>query len=193
MDQDMENEYGMDPAFLERDALRKAGKPVEIARTERLFIRESILADVPMLYKIWTQSGISDDIKPMQPSLPEEIEFMAAYIHHAYAFYDFGLWTVLEKESGQIVGRAGLFPSEILDNAVELGYLIAPEYQRKGYATECGRAILSYAVEVLDLPEVHLLTGSKNIASIKTAKSLGFEKKEILHADGRGLLHFIFY
>ncbi len=112
----------MDPAFLERDARRKAGKPVEIARTERLIVRETILKDVPDLYKIWREPGTSDYIRPMQPTLEEELEFMEAYIRHAYAFYDFGLWTVLEKESGQVVGRAGLFLSEILENAVELGF-----------------------------------------------------------------------
>lgn len=185
--QDME----IDPAFLERDMLRKAGQPVEIARTERLVIRETVLSDVPKLYRIWKAPGMGDYIKPMQDTLEEEIEFMQAYIRHAYAFYDYGLWTILEKESSQIIGRSGLFPSDVLEDAVEFGYMIAPDYQKKGYALESGRAILSYAKEVLDMEEIHLLSDQRNEASLRTALALGFTEAECFYEQGWKLVHFI--
>jgi RimJ/RimL family protein N-acetyltransferase len=187
---DLNMEIEMDPAFLERDAIRKSGRPVKIAETERLILRESVLADVPVFYESWIRSGRNHDVMQMQSSLQEELEFMDAYIRHAYAFYDYGLWTVLEKESGQIVGRAGLQPSEILNDAVELGYLIDPQYQRKGYATECGCVILKYAHEVLDMEEIHLLTDHWNEASIRTAERLGFKNIENIIENNRRLLHF---
>lgn len=181
----------MDAAFLERDACRKAGRPVEIVRTERLLVRETVLSDVSELYRIWQEPGVGAYIKPMQPTLEKETEFMRAYIHHAYSFYDFGLWTVLEKESGQVVGRAGLFPSEILDEAVELGYLIAPAYQRRGYAKECAGAILAYAEQVLDMEEIHLLADCRNEASIRTAEALGFSETERIRHGKNVLVHYI--
>lgn len=181
----------LDPAFLERESCRKAGRPVEIARTERLLIRETILSDVPKLYRIWQEPGMGDYIKPMQPTLEEEMDFMQAYIRHAYLFYDFGLWTVLEKESSKIVGRAGLFPSEMLENAVELGYMIAPACQGQGYAKECGKAILTYAENVLDMEEIHLLSDCRNEASIRTALAVGFSQKEPLFKENRELAHLV--
>lgn len=181
----------MDPAFLERDACRKAGKPVEIARTKRTVIRESVLSDVEALYRIGRLPQISPRVQPMQPTLKEEREFMEAYIGHAYLFYDYGLWTILHKESGQIIGRAGLMPSEILEDAVELGYMITPEYQKQGFAYECGNAILNYAHDILDLAEVHLLAEPCNEASVKTAEKLGFLRTEVLYQMDRELLHYI--
>ena len=100
---------------------------------------------------------------------------MEAHIRHAYLFYDFGLWTVIEKQGGQIIGQAGLFVSELLDDAVELGYLIGQLYRGKGYAQECGRAILTYAEEVLDLEELHVLIERTNDKSLHVAQKLGFE------------------
>jgi RimJ/RimL family protein N-acetyltransferase len=188
MDLDMDIE--MDPAFLERDAQRKAGQPVKIAETERLLLRESILSDTPIFYENRARTGGNREVMQMQPSLSEEMEFMDAYIRNAYAFYDYGLWTVLEKESGRIIGRAGLQPSEILKDAVELGYMIIPNYQHRGYAVECGLAILQYAHEVLDMEEIHLLTDDWNEASIRTAERLGFQKTESIHTNNRKLLHF---
>lgn len=181
----------MDPAFLERDACRKEGRPVLIAETERLIIRETVLTDVPELYRIWQEPGVGDYIPPMQPTLQEEMEYTAAYIRHAYAFYDYGLWTVLDQRSGCIVGRAGLSVSEILEDAVELGYLIAPEYQRQGLAVECGKAILAYAGSTLDISELHLFTDRRNTASIRTAERLGFVQKNTLCRDGRRIIHYI--
>lgn len=186
----------IDPAFLERDRLRKEGLPVQIAVTDRLLIRETIKEDIPSLYEIWKQEGMIRGIVPVLKTLEEETEFMEAYIRHAYLFYDFGLWTVLEKESGRIIGQAGLFVSEKLEDAVELGYLIGKSDRRKGYAVECGRAILSYAEEVLDLEEVHVLIEKKNEASMGVARYLGFlpyaadvSSVEERALEGAGLVH----
>ena len=181
----------LDREFLKRDKLRKAGKPVEIARTKRLLIRESTQEDVPALYEIWKMPGMSDYVQPMQPTLEEEQSFMRSYIRHQYRFYDFGLWTVTEQDSGHAVGRAGLFLSEILPESVELGYMIAPDCQRRGYAVECGRAIVAYAKEILDLPALHILADCRNLPSAKTAVRLGFTERERIRREGTELIHFM--
>ena len=110
--------WEMDPEFEKRDALRKAGLPVEIARTDRLLIRETIDSDIADLYQIGTDQTVTKYIAPMQLTLEEEMIYTKAYVRHMYAFYDFGLWTVLEKGTSgheRVIGRAGLFPTERLD------------------------------------------------------------------------------
>lgn len=187
----MWEEIELDPEFLKRDALRKAGQPVTIAVTKRLLIRETVMEDVPELYRICQKDGVRGRIKPLKPTLKEESEFMQAYISHAYLFYDFGLWTVLEKVGGRVIGRAGLMVSEILDDGVELGYLIDPALQRQGYAKECGQAILAYARDILDMEKLHLLIDCRNEASLRTADSLGFVEMERLERDGAELAHLV--
>lgn len=185
----MWDEMGQDPEFLKRDALRKAGRPVTIAVTKRLLIRETVMEDVPELYQICQKDGVRGLVKPLLPTLEEELEFMRAYISHAYPFYDFGLWTVIERSGGRVIGRAGLMVSELLDDGVELGYLIDPAWQRQGYAKECGQAILAYARDVLDMEELHLLTDCRNEASLRTAAALRFAETERLWRDGAELVH----
>ena len=170
-----ESDWELDPEFEKRDALRKAGIPVEIARTDRLLIRETIDSDIPELYRIGTDQAVTKYIVPMQPTLEEEIVYTKAYVRHMYAFYDFGLWTVLEKDAyGQerVIGRAGLFPSERLDGQIEMGYMIAPECQGNGYGKEAAETVLRYAFNVLDLEEVHLFAEKENKASVKLAETL---------------------
>lgn len=170
-----ESDWELDPEFEKRDALRKAGIPVEIARTDRLLIRETIDSDIPELYRIGTDQAVTKYIVPMQPTLEEEIVYTKAYVRHMYAFYDFGLWTVLEKDAyGQerVIGRAGLFPSERLTGQIEMGYMIAPECQGNGYGKEAAEIVLRYAFNVLDLEEVHLFAEKENKASVKLAETL---------------------
>ena len=170
-----ESDWELDPEFEKRDALRKAGIPVEIARTDRLLIRETIDSDIPELYRIGTDQAVKKYIESMQLTLEEEIVYTKAYVRHMYAFYDFGLWTVLEKDAyGQerVIGRAGLFPSERLAGQIEMGYMIAPECQENGYGKEAAEIVLRYAFNVLDLEEVHLFAEKENKASVKLAETL---------------------
>lgn len=153
----------------------KQGIPVEIARTDQLLIRETIDSDISELYRIGTDQAVRKYIAPMQPTLEEEIVYTKAYVRHMYAFYDFGLWTVLEKDAyGQerAIGRAGLFPSERLAGQIEMGYMIAPECQGNGYGKEAAEIVLRYAFNVLDLEEVHLFAEKENKASVKLAETL---------------------
>ena len=170
-----ESDWELDPEFEKRDALRKAGIPVEIARTDQLLIRETIDSDISELYRIGTDQAVRKYIAPMQPTLEEEIVYTKAYVRHMYAFYDFGLWTVLEKDAyGQerVIGRAGLFPSERLAGQIEMGYMITPECQGNGYGKEAAETVLRYAFNVLDLEEVHLFAEKENKASVKLAETL---------------------
>ena len=170
-----ESDWELDPEFEKRDALRKAGIPVEIARTDQLLIRETIDSDISELYRIGTDQAVRKYIAPMQPTLEEEIVYTKAYVRHMYAFYDFGLWTVLEKdayEQERVIGRAGLFPSERLGGQIEMGYMIAPECQGNGYGKEAAETVLRYAFNVLDLEEVHLFAEKENKASVKLAETL---------------------
>lgn len=170
-----ESDWELDPEFEKRDALRKAGIPVEIARTDQLLIRETIDSDISELYRIGTDQAVRKYIAPMQPTLEEEIVYTKAYVRHMYAFYDFGLWTVLEKDAyGQerVIGRAGLFPSERLAGQIEMGYMIAPECQGNGYGKEAAEIVLRYAFNVLDLEEVHLFVEKENKTSVKLAETL---------------------
>ena len=188
-----ESDWELDPEFEKRDALRKAGIPVEIARTDRLLIRETIDSDISELYRIGTDQAVRKYIAPMQPTLEEEIVYTKAYVRHMYAFYDFGLWTVLEKDAyGQerVIGRAGLFPSERLAGQIEMGYMIAPECQGNGYGKEAAETVLRYAFNVLDLEEVHLFVEKENKASVKLAETLLIKVPSGQKEKWQALAHF---
>lgn len=86
----------------------------------------------------------------------------------------FGYFAVILKESGTLIGQAGLMKSTINGNeAVELGYILDNAYWHHGYGTEAARACLEYAFGVLELKTVCCSIRPENVASIRVAERLG--------------------
>jgi ribosomal-protein-alanine N-acetyltransferase len=126
----------------------------------------------------------------------DTVEKVAGYTKHHYEVFEFGFWAVEEKKSGNLTGVVGfripqddgigdvdyyvlsLDDENILDDTLELGYHIFPEYRRKGYAKEACRAAIEYAEEEFGTVQFIVRIGKENIVSKKVAESLGFVRTE---------------
>ncbi len=105
---------------------------------------------------------------------------MAMMIGHQ-AVRGFGFYSVIEKSSGDWVGRVGpWFPEGWI--APEVGWTIHPRYTRKGYAKEAGAACVDYVFNTLGWGEVIHVIADGNIGSIKTAEAIG--SKYLRSIDG---------
>lgn len=90
----------------------------------------------------------------------------------------FGLWAVLLKETGEMIGQCGLTWQCVGENSVlEIGYLFKKDFWHKGYATEAATVCKQYAFEVLDIDEVYSIIRDTNIASQAVAKRNGMTLK----------------
>lgn len=159
---------------------RLAGIPWDILETERLYVRESMVEDVEDFYCIYGEPSITDYVEELFENPDEERAYMEDYISHMYGFYGFGMWTVIEKSGNEIIGRAGLDVREGYE-LPELGFVIKKSYQRKGYAEEACRAILTHAKEVLLFDKVQALVEEANAASVSLLVKLGFAyQREVL-------------
>jgi len=170
----VESLAGLDGRYLERVCRRYAGLPWEILQTKRCIVREMTTADVPSFYEIYREPSITAYMEDLFPDPEQETEYVKSYIKNVYEFYEYGLWTIIDRQSGRIIGRAGLSWREETETT-ELGYVIAVPFQRKGYAFEVCSAILQYAWEELELEEVSAYVKGENEASIGLCKKLGFQ------------------
>lgn len=169
----------LDIEYLERVRRRYNHIPWDIGETDRCLIRELSLSDLPALYELYDKPGMTDYVEPLY-DYETELEYQKAYIENMYGFYEYGMWLVFSKETGKLIGRAGLEHDE-------LGYMIAPEFQNRGYATEVCRFIIDYARENTDFEELYCQIDERNEASVRLAKKLGFTNSghvdEDIHAS----------
>ncbi len=159
----------LDIDYLERVRRRYNHIPWDIGETDRCLIRELSLSDLPALYELYDKPGMTDFVEPLY-DYETELEYQKAYIENMYGFYEYGMWLVFSKETGKLIGRAGLEHNE-------MGYMIAPEFQNLGYATEVCRFIVDYARKNTDFEELYCRIDEKNVASVRLAKRLGFVRK----------------
>ena len=102
---------------------RLAGLPWNILTTGRCAVRETTVEDVDSFYRIYAEPSITEYMENLFADRDEEAAYIKDYIEKVYTFYGYGMWTVLEKKSGEVIGRAGITWREGYD-LPELGFEI---------------------------------------------------------------------
>ncbi|WP_408069906.1 GNAT family N-acetyltransferase [Butyrivibrio sp. JL13D10] len=153
---------------------RYAHLPWEILQTDRCIIRETTVEDVDEFYRLYADPEMTRYMEGLFKNPEDEKRYTRDYIEKVYGLLGFGTWTVIRKEDGKIIGRAGFSVRNGFDD-IELGFLIGTEFQRQGYAYEVCRAILDYGKQVLQFGKVQTFVKAENAVSIHLCKKLGFE------------------
>ena len=163
----------IDARFLDRVYRRFHDIPWDIAETQRLRIREITVADVPRLYELYSDASVTQFMEPLFAEPEREMTFTREYIKNISLFYGYGMWVLEVRESGQVIGRAGLEYKEGFEG-LELGFMLGVAYQHQGYAYEACSAILSYGIEELGQENYCSFINENNEASIRLCGRLGF-------------------
>lgn len=171
----------LDVDYLEQVYRRYKGIPWDILDTPRCHLRETIEADVDDFYQIYAEPSITRYMENLFSDTAQEKEYIRKYIKNVYGFYGFGVWTVIKKDTGEIIGRAGISYREGFEEP-ELGFVIGVPWQRLGYALEVCQAVLQYGREQLGFAKVQALVQPNNRASLQLCTKLGMaiEGMEIL-------------
>lgn len=176
--------------FLQHVYERHHHLPWTILTTERCIVKEFSMEYLDELFALYAGEGMTDYMEPLFP-YEQEREYQQAYIENMYEFFGYGMWIVCEKETGKLIGRAGVEHREEFQGELELGYAIGVPYQGKGYATEVCEAILSYTGEELGFPEVYCLIEEGNSVSEHLAEKIGFSYRETLAIDGKKMRKYV--
>jgi RimJ/RimL family protein N-acetyltransferase len=84
-------------------------------------------------------------------------------------------FTVLERETGRLVGDVGLSPADDEPGVIKIGYTIDPAFQGRGYATEAVRALVAYAFDTLGADIVRAYASAENLPSHRVAEKAGLK------------------
>ena len=141
--------------------------------TTRLLLRPMHAADIDALLHIFTDPIVmaAFDAAPFDRQQMEQ--WLQRNLDHQER-YGYGLFAVILKANGLLVGDCGL---EIMgvDGTVEaeLGYDFRSDYWGQGLATEAASAVRDYAFQVLRLPRLVSLIRQRNLASQRVAEKVG--------------------
>lgn len=164
-----------------------------ILETERLMLREMNQEDYEALCRMLQDEEV---MYAYEHAFEEEEahQWLDRQIQR-YQEFGYGLWAVILKENGEMIGQCGITRQECDGKTVlEVGYLFEKAYWHHGYATEAAAACKEYAFEKLGAKEVYSIIRDNNQASQNVAKRNGMEcrgmfVKHYYHMD---MPHLIF-
>ncbi|EFE55528.1 MULTISPECIES: GNAT family N-acetyltransferase [Providencia] len=146
--------------------------------TDRLILNKHQVSDFPALAKLWATESMVRYIGGMPSSERESWMRMLAY-GGLWPLLGFGYWAVREKASGQYIGDLGFadfhrMVEPHVKGIPEAGWVIAPEHQGKGYATEAMQAALSWLTKENKYRQSICFIEPRNLASLRVAEKLGY-------------------
>jgi len=146
--------------------------------TDRLLLRALSLDDAPVFFELNSDPEVvrytgGDSLG----SVAEARQRICERILRDYAVHGFGRCAMILKETGALIGLAGLKHLDEFEQ-VDVGYRLLRKFWGRGLATEAARASIAYGFDVLRLPQIIGLVDPPNLASVRVLEKSGlvFEK-----------------
>jgi RimJ/RimL family protein N-acetyltransferase len=156
--------------------------------TERLILRGWRKDDFRPYHAILSEPDVHRHFGP-EPMGQEECWRRLTASVGGWQLNGFGTWGVEQKSDSKLVGNVGLFTAwrdlepEFGDEP-EMGWIMATETHGRGLAGEACRAVVDWAEANLSPTPMWAIIAPANLASMRLAEKLGFERvSESLYHD----------
>lgn len=172
--------------------MTKGGKV--ITETGRLLLREMVPADLEALCQILCDG----EVMAAAYEAPFTVEEARAWMERHFRRYEtlgFGLWAVVLKETGEMIGQCGLTYQGWGDRELlELDYLFQKAHWHRGYGAEAAMACRDYAFSVLGADQVYSMIRDTHTASQRVALRNGMRLVDTMVKQFRGVdMTFLLY
>ena len=155
-------------------------------RTERLVLRKITPADLIDVYEYSKNPETSKFLLWSKHNSLNDTKILLSIIKRKYkenAFYEWGI-----EYNGKMIGTAGFTHFSIANDSAEIGYVINPDYQGIGIATEAARAVIDFGFNTLNLNRIEARCMKGNDKSIRVMEKCGMKvegtMRSLIYAKG---------
>ncbi|MBM7506069.1 GNAT family N-acetyltransferase [Agromyces aurantiacus] len=148
-----------------------------VIRTERLLLRPHRLADADAWYALQSDPRVIEHLSWPLRTRAESFVHLAHRTRHTRLEQRNDFLALAVVLDGQLIGDASLHLRSLdrAERRLEIGWVIGPQWQGRGYAREAAEAMLRLAFEDVSAAVVEAHMTSANEASTALAERLGFE------------------
>ncbi len=133
------------------------------------------ISDVDALHAMWTDPAVRKYLWDDEVIARDRAAEVVAASDADFEKFRFGLWTVNDRETRDLIGFCGL--RQPADGPPALLYGLLPSAWGKGLAIEAARAVLTYAFSDLQLQAIVAASDAPNVASARVMQRLGMQFK----------------
>ncbi len=159
-------------------------KEFPILTTERLVLRQHSLADAPTLFKLRTIEEVMRYIHRERPRTIEDVETLITTINEGYTQGQTIAWVISLKDNpAHMIGSIGYWRTDLANYRAEIGYMLHPDFYRKGIVSEALTASIRFGFEEIKLHSIMANVAPENIASQQVLLKHGFVKEASFKED----------
>lgn len=159
-----------------------------ILETERLTLRPFAAADLDALASIYGDAAVMA-IRKLGVQTPAQTKIQLARIIDHWRCHGFGMWAVIDRSSGALIGECGL--RQLDQGQVEISYGLTQGAWGRGLATEASLAVLEYGFCISGLDEVVAIAKATNLASHRVMEKLGMHQSATWSRDAIDRVEYI--
>ena len=146
-----------------------------IRETDNLILREFSEDDAEDLFRIYSEGDTMRFLGGPPASVEEERRHIRDHIESCYDKLGFGLWAVVLKYEGRLIGRCGMLLQDIEGTRrPEVAYLIDSRHRGMGLASEAVFGVMRAAWQQYGFDDMIAVIARGNNASIRVAEKCGF-------------------
>ncbi len=143
--------------------------------TDRLILRRFEYSDIDSMLRNWIADEKTqyDYGEPYYPAAEDVRNLFDTKYIVSYSREDYYRWAVIEKISGECIGQIAFFKVDSDNRQGEIEYVIGPDFQGKGYATEMTKAVIRFGFEKIGFHRIEIDCRTENEASQRVIEKCG--------------------
>lgn len=150
--------------------------------TERLVLRKILVSDADDMFAYSSIEELTRYLLWDAHPDPLYTEHYVRYLQERYAVGDFYDFAVVLKETGKMVGTVGFTSFDLPNRSAEIGYVISPVHQGRGYASEAVTRLLSFGFHECALERISAVCMKGNLASLRVMEKCGLKREGLLRS-----------
>ncbi|RZK78009.1 MAG: N-acetyltransferase [Pedobacter sp.] len=155
-----------------------------LLETSRLILREQTLLDAPSLFSLRTNNEVMRYIDRVKPKTVEESKDVLQTMKEGQAKGLNLVWAITLKGAPKnMIGNVGFWRTDAANHRAEIGYILHPDYWRKGILSEALSEVIRFGFETVKLHSMCANINPKNDASRQLLLKHGFLKEAYFRED----------
>lgn len=151
--------------------------PFPVLETDRLLFERIAVEHAPRLFQWRSNEEVMRYIARPKPKTMADVVDLIHRNNDLIAKNEGLVWMLKLKDRGEYCGNILLWQLSKENHRAEVGYMLGPEFWRRGLVSEALQEVLRYAFQELYLHSIEANVDPRNEASCKLLEKTGFTRE----------------
>ena len=148
--------------------------------SQRLRLRTPQIADSGDLFRVFSHPEAMRYWSSTPYEDPQKAVDLVKEIHQLCESKALYQWGIEWREEQRLIGTCTLAGLDWSNGRCEVGFILHPDYWRKGIISEALSTLFQHAFDDLKMRRIEADVDPKNIASVRTLERMGFQREGLL-------------